>query len=226
MRPRSRTPPSSMTAERAKMTDQMRNYLVPTEIEQTNRGERSFDIYSRLLKDRIIILGTPIDEAVANLIVAQLIHLESEDPDKDISVYINSPGGMVYAGLAIYDTMQFIKPDVATICVGMAMSMGAVILAGGTQGKRMALPNSKILIHQGSAGFHGQPTDIEIQAREAISLVRLMEDIMAKHTGQPVEKLKKDMDRDYYMTAQEAQEYGIIDAVVSSRDSTRAAAAA
>jgi ATP-dependent Clp protease protease subunit len=204
----------------------LEQHVVPMVIEQTSRGERAFDIYSRLLNERIIFLGTPVDDQIANLIVAQLLHLESEVPDKDISIYINSPGGLVYAGLAIYDTMQFIKPDVATICVGMAMSMGAVILAGGTKGKRMALPNSKILIHQGSAGFHGQPTDIEIQAREAISLVRLMEDIMAKHTGQPVEKLKKDMDRDYYMTAQEAQTYGIIDAVVSSRDSTRAAAAA
>jgi ATP-dependent Clp protease protease subunit len=204
----------------------LEQHVVPMVIEQTSRGERAFDIYSRLLNERIIFLGTPVDDQIANLIVAQLLHLESEDPDKDISIYINSPGGLVYAGLAIYDTMQFIKPDVATICVGMAMSMGAVILAGGKKGKRMALPNSKILIHQGSAGVHGPPTDIEIQAREAISLVRLMEDIMAKHTGQPVEKLKKDMDRDYYMTAQEAQEYGIIDAVVTSRDSTRAVAAA
>jgi ATP-dependent Clp protease protease subunit len=200
--------------------------LIPMVIEQTSRGERSFDIYSRLLNERIIFLGTPIDDQIANLIVAQLLHLESEDPDKDISIYINSPGGDVYAGLAIYDTMQFIKPDVATICVGMAMSMAAVILAGGSKGKRMALPNSKILIHQGSAGFHGQPTDIEIQAREAISLVRLMEEIMSKHTGQTTEKVHKDMDRDYYMTSQEAQAYGIIDAVVSSRDSTRAVAAA
>jgi ATP-dependent Clp protease protease subunit len=201
-------------------------HVVPMVIEQTSRGERAFDIYSRLLNERIIFLGTPVDDTIANLIVAQLLHLESEDPDKDISIYINSPGGVVYAGLAIYDTMQFIKPDVATICVGMAMSMGAVILAGGKKGKRMALPNSKILIHQGSAGFHGQSADIEIQAREAISLVRLMEEIMATHTGQPVEKLHQDMDRDYYMTAEEAKDYGIIDAVVTSRDSTRAVAAA
>ena len=156
--------------------------LVPMVIEQTSRGERAFDIYSRLLNERIIFLGMPVDDQIANLIVAQLLHLESEDPDKDISIYINSPGGVVYAGLAIYDTMQFIKPDVQTICVGMAMSMGAVILAGGTKGKRMALPHSKILIHQGSAGFHGQPTDIEIQAREVINLKRLMEEIMSKHT--------------------------------------------
>jgi ATP-dependent Clp protease, protease subunit len=200
--------------------------LVPMVIEQTSRGERAFDIYSRLLNERIIFLGTPVDDQIANLIVAQLLHLESEDPDKDISIYINSPGGVVYAGLAIYDTMQFIKPDVQTICVGMAMSMGAVILAGGTPGKRLALPHSKILIHQGSAGFHGQPTDIEIQAREVISLKRLMEEIMAQHTGQDLEKIAKDMDRDYYMTAEEAKEYGVIDTVVSSRDPISRAAAA
>jgi ATP-dependent Clp protease protease subunit len=191
--------------------------LIPMVIEQTSRGERSFDIYSRLLNERIIFLGTPVDDQIANLTVAQLLHLESEDPDKDISIYINSPGGVVYAGLAIYDTMQFIKPDVATICIGMAMSMGAVILTGGTKGKRMALPNSKILIHQGSAGFSGQPTDIEIQAREVIGLKRSLEEIMAKHTGQSQEKLQKDMDRDYYMTAQEAKDYGIIDNVIVHR---------
>ena len=191
--------------------------LIPMVIEQTSRGERSFDIYSRLLNERIIFLGTPVDDQIANLTVAQLLHLESEDPDKDISIYINSPGGVVYAGLAIYDTMQFIKPDVATICIGMAMSMGAVILTGGTKGKRMALPNSKILIHQGSAGFSGQPTDIEIQAREVIGLKRSLEEIMAKHTGQTQEKLQKDMDRDYYMTAKEAKEYGIIDQVIEHR---------
>ena len=191
--------------------------LVPMVVERNSRGEREYDIYSRLLNERIIFLGTPVTEDIANLIVAQLIHLESEDPDKDISIYINSPGGVVYAGLAIYDTMQFIKPDVATICVGMAMSMGAVILAGGTKGKRMALPNSKILIHQGSAGFHGQPTDIEIQAREVISLKRLMEEIMSKHTSQTIEKVSTDMERDYYMTAAEAREYGIIDRVIEHR---------
>ena len=191
--------------------------LVPMVVEQTSRGERAFDIYSRLLAERIVFLGTPVDDQIANLIVAQLLHLESDDPDKDISIYINSPGGVVYAGLAIYDTMQFIKPDVATICIGMAMSMGAVILTGGTKGKRMALPNSKILIHQGSAGFSGQPTDIEIQAREVIGLKRSLEEIMAKHTGQTQEKLQKDMDRDYYMTAQEAKDYGIIDNVIVHR---------
>jgi ATP-dependent Clp protease, protease subunit len=203
------------------MTDTLqsttRNSVIPMVIEQTSRGERAFDIYSRLLNERIVFLGTPVDDQIANLIVAQLLHLESEDPDKDISVYINSPGGVVYAGLAIYDTMQFIKPDVQTICVGMAMSMGAIILAGGAPGKRLALPHSKILIHQGSAGFHGQPTDIEIQAREVISLKRLMEEIMAKHTGQDLEKVAKDMDRDYYMTAQDAQQYGIIDTVIEHR---------
>jgi ATP-dependent Clp protease, protease subunit len=191
--------------------------VIPMVIEQTSRGERAFDIYSRLLNERIIFLGTPVDDQIANLIVAQLLHLESEDPDKDISLYINSPGGVVYPGLAIYDTMQFIKPDVQTICVGMAMSMGAVILAGGAEGKRMALPNAKILIHQGSAGFHGQPTDIEIQAREVINLKRLMEEIMARHTNQELDKIAKDMDRDYYMTAQEAKDYGIIDVVIEHR---------
>ena len=188
--------------------------LVPVVVQQDSRGERSFDIYSRLLRERVVFIGTPIDDQIANLIVAQLLHLESEDPDKDISIYINSPGGIVYAGLAIYDTMQFIKPDVQTTCVGMAMSMGAVVLAGGTPGKRQALPHSKILIHQGSAGFSGQPTEIEIQAKEVISLKRLMEEIMAKHTGQDLEKISKDMDRDYYMTADEAKEYGIIDTVI------------
>jgi ATP-dependent Clp protease protease subunit len=184
-------------------------------IEQTSRGERAFDIYSRLLNERIIFLGMPVDDQIANLIVAQLLHLESEDPDKDISIYINSPGGVVYAGLAIYDTMQFIKPDVQTICVGMAMSMGAVILSGGTKGKRMALPHSKILIHQGSAGFHGQPTDIEIQAREVINVKRRLEEIIAEHTGQPLERVSKDMERDYFMTSDQAREYGIIDRVIA-----------
>jgi ATP-dependent Clp protease protease subunit len=198
------------------MTEPYKN-VIPMVIEQTSRGERAFDIYSRLLNERIIFLGTPVDDQIANLIVAQLLHLESDDPDKDIALYINSPGGVVYPGLAIYDTMQFIKPDVQTICVGMAMSMGAIILAGGAKGKRMALPNSKILIHQGSAGFHGQPTDIEIQAREVIGLKRLMEEIMATHTGQDLDKISKDMDRDFYMTAKEAQEYGIIDDVIAHR---------
>ena len=191
--------------------------LVPMVIEQTSRGERAFDIYSRLLNERIIFLGTPVDDQIANLIVAQLLHLESEDPDKDISIYINSPGGSVYAGLAIYDTIQFIRPDVQTICVGIAMSMGALLLAGGADGKRMALPNAKILIHQVSSGFQGQATDIEIQAREVINIKRRLEEIIAKHTNQEIEKVSRDMERDYFMSAQEAQDYGIIDTVIEHR---------
>jgi len=191
--------------------------LVPMVIEQTSRGERAFDIYSRLLNERIIFLGTPVDDQIANLIVAQLLHLESEDPDKDISVYVNSPGGSVYAGLAIYDTMQFIKPDVQTICIGIAMSMGALLLAGGAKGKRMALPNAKILIHQVTSGFQGQATDIEIQANEIIAIKRRLEEIITHHTGQELEKVAKDMERDYFMTSAEAQEYGIIDRVIEHR---------
>ncbi|MDO8509509.1 MAG: ATP-dependent Clp endopeptidase proteolytic subunit ClpP [Nanoarchaeota archaeon] len=191
--------------------------LVPMVIEQTSRGERAFDIYSRLLNERIIFLGTAVDDQIANLIVAQLLHLESEDPDKDISIYVNSPGGSVYAGLAIYDTMQFIKPDVQTICVGIAMSMGALLLAGGAKGKRMALPNAKILIHQVSSGFQGQATDIEIQAQEIISIKRRIEEILAKHTEQELAKVSRDMERDYFMTSAEAREYGIIDRVIEHR---------
>jgi len=191
--------------------------LIPMVIEQTSRGERSFDIYSRLLNERIIFLGTPIDDQIANLIVAQLIHLESEDPEKDIQIYINSPGGQVYSGLAIYDTMQYIKPDIQTTCVGIAMSMGAIILAGGAKGKRVALPNAKILIHQVSGGFQGQATDIEIQARETINLKRRLEEILALHTEKPADQVAKDMERDYFMTSQEAQEYGIIDNVIAQR---------
>ena len=191
--------------------------LVPMVVEQTSRGERAFDIYSRLLNERIIFLGTPIDDQIANLVVAQLIHLESEDPDKDISIYVNSPGGSVYAGMAIYDTMQFIKPDVATICCGVAMSMGALLLAGGAKGKRMSLPNSKILIHQVSAGFSGKATDIEIHAREIIDMRRRLDEIIATHTGQPIEKVRSDTERDYFMSATEAKEYGIVDQVISHR---------
>jgi ATP-dependent Clp protease, protease subunit len=191
--------------------------LIPMVIEQTSRGERSFDIYSRLLNERIIFLGTQVDDQIANLIIAQLLHLESEDPDKDINLYINSPGGSVYSGLAIYDTMQFIKPDVATTCVGIAMSMGALLLAGGAEGKRTALPNSKILIHQVWGGYQGQASDIEIHARETIALKRKLEEIMARHTSQDVEKVRTDMDRDYFMTAEEATEYGIIDRVIVHR---------
>jgi ATP-dependent Clp protease protease subunit len=179
-------------------------------VEQTSRGERAFDIYSRLLNERIIFLGTPVDDQIANLIVAQLLHLESEDPDKDISIYINSPGGSVYAGLAIYDTMQFIRPDVQTICVGIAMSMGALLLAGGAKGKRMALPNAKV-----SSGFQGQATDIEIHAREVIELRRRLDEIIAQHSGQEIEKVRADTERDYFMSSDEAKEYGIIDRVIS-----------
>ncbi len=186
-------------------------------VEQTSRGERAFDIYSRLLNERIIFLGTPINDDIANLVVAQMIHLESEDPDKDISMYVNSPGGSVYAGLAIYDTMQFIKPDVSTICVGVAMSMGALLLAGGASGKRMALPNSKILIHQVSGGFQGQATDIEIHAKEIIDVRSRLDEIIAHHTGQEIEKVAKDTERDYFMSAEEAVEYSIVDRVLEHR---------
>ena len=191
--------------------------LIPMVIEQTSRGERSFDIYSRLLNERIVFLGTPIDDQIANLVIAQLLHLESEDPDKDIYMYLNSPGGNVYSGLAIYDTMQFIKPDISTICIGIAMSMGALLLAGGAEGKRMALPNSKILIHQVWGGYQGQAADIEIHARETIALKRRIEEIMAEHTGQELETLKRDMDRDFYMTSEEAKAYGLIDRVIEHR---------
>src|SRR5256885_1472268 len=195
--------------------------LVPMVVEQTSRGERAFDIYSRLLNERIVFLGTPVTDDIANLIVAQLLHLESEDPDKDISLYVNSPGGSVYAGLAIYDTIQFIKPDVQTICVGIAMSMGALLLAGGAADKRMALPNAKILIHQVWGGFQGQATDIEIHARETIALKRRLDEIIAEHTGQQMDKVSKDMERDYFMTPQEAQDYGIIDSVIIHRDTAQ-----
>jgi ATP-dependent Clp protease protease subunit len=183
-------------------------------VEQTSRGERAFDIYSRLLNERIVFLGTPVSDDIANLVVAQLLHLESEDPDKDISLYINSPGGSVYAGLAIYDTMQFIKPDVQTICCGIAMSMGALLLAGGAEGKRMSLPNSKILIHQVSSAFQGQATDIEIHAKEIIDVRRRLDEILAKHTKQDLEKVAKDTERDYFMSAEEAKNYNLIDRVI------------
>ncbi len=191
--------------------------LIPMVVEQTSRGERAFDIYSRLLNERIIFLGTPINDQVANLIVAQLLHLESEDPEKDIAIYVNSPGGNVYAGLAIYDTIQFIKPDVSTICIGIAMSMGALLLAGGTKGKRYVLPNSKILIHQLSGGFEGPAADIEIHAREALSLRRRLDEILAQHTGQPLEKVERDTERDYFMTAEDALAYGIVDKIIEHR---------
>jgi ATP-dependent Clp protease protease subunit len=189
--------------------------LVPMVIEQTSRGERSFDIYSRLLNDRIVMVGSAIDDEVANVVVAQLLHLESEDPEKDVAIYVNSPGGDVYAGLAIYDTMQFIKPDVRTTCVGIAMSMGAVLLAAGAKGKRSALPNAKILIHQVWTGqFGGQASDVEIRAREVIDLKKRVEQIIADHTGQPLERVSADTDRDHFLTAVEAVEYGLIDEVI------------
>jgi ATP-dependent Clp protease protease subunit len=191
--------------------------LVPFVIEQTSRGERSFDIFSRLLNERVIFLGTPVVDEVANLIVAQLIHLESDDPDKDISLYINSPGGSVYAGLAIYDTMQFIKPDVSTICVGSAMSMGALLLAGGAEGKRFALPNARVLIHQVAGGYEGQATDIEIHAKEVLNLRDRLDEIISSHTGQKIEKVRQDTERDYFMSAAEAKDYGIIDDVIAHR---------
>jgi ATP-dependent Clp protease protease subunit len=185
-------------------------------VEQTSRGERAFDIYSRLLNERIVFLGTPVDDQIANLIVAQLLHLESEDPDKDISIYINSPGGSVYAGLAIYDTMQFIKPDVSTICVGIAMSMGSLLLTGGAKGKRFSLPNSRILIHQPSAGFEGQSSDIEIHMTEILKMRKKIDEIYAEHTGKPEETVHDDMERDRFFTAEQALEYGLIDKVISA----------
>jgi ATP-dependent Clp protease protease subunit len=186
-------------------------------VEQTHRGERSYDIYSRLLKDRIIFIGTAVDDSVSNLVIAQLLFLESEDPEKDIYLYINSPGGSVTAGMAIYDTMQYVKPDVSTICVGQAASMGALLLASGANGKRFALPNSRILIHQPLGGFQGQATDIEIQAREILRLREILNGILAKHTKQSLKKIQSDTDRDYFMSGEEAKEYGIVDEVVTYR---------
>jgi ATP-dependent Clp protease, protease subunit len=191
--------------------------LVPMVVEQTARGERSFDIYSRLLNDRVVFLGGQVAEETANLIVAQLVHLESDDPDKDIHLYINSPGGSIYAGLAIYDTMQFIKPDVQTICYGIAMSMGSLLLAGGAPGKRLALPNSRILIHQPSGGFEGQSTDVEIQAKEILELRARVDQIYAKHTGQSIERVHADMERDRFFNGEEALAYGLVDRVIDHR---------
>ncbi|HLH66555.1 MAG TPA: ATP-dependent Clp endopeptidase proteolytic subunit ClpP [Solirubrobacteraceae bacterium] len=191
--------------------------VVPMVIEQTARGERSFDIYSRLLNDRVVFLGGQIDEQAANLVVAQLVHLESDDPEKDISLYINSPGGSIYAGLAIYDTMQFIVPDVQTICYGIAMSMGSLLLAGGAPGKRMALTNSRILIHQPSGGYEGQTTDVEIHAREILQMRAKIDEIYARHTGKPVERVHADMERDRFFCAQEAMAYGLVDRVLDRR---------
>jgi ATP-dependent Clp protease protease subunit len=191
--------------------------LVPTVVERSARGEREYDIFSRLLNERIVFLGQPVDDQIANLIVAQLLHLESVDPDKDISIYINSPGGSIYAGLAIYDTMQFIKPDVSTICCGIAMSMGSLLLAGGAAGKRLSLPNSRILIHQPSAGFEGQSSDIEIHAREILKTRERIDHIYSEHTGRPVEEVHGDMERDRFFRPEEALEYGLIDRIIEHR---------
>lgn len=191
--------------------------LIPIVIEQTNRGERAYDIYSRLLKDRIIFIGTPIDDALANTVIAQLLFLQTEDPDKDISLYINTPGGIVSSGLAIYDTMQYVKPDVATYCVGQATSMGALLLTAGAKGKRYALPHSRIMIHQPMGGFHGQATDVEIHAKEILKMKDILNSILASHTGQPFEKIQADTERDFFMSGEEAKEYGIVDEVIKSR---------
>jgi len=188
--------------------------LIPMVVEQTARGERAYDIYSRLLKDRIVFIGTPIDDDIANLAVAQLLFLEKEDPDKDIDLYVNSPGGVVSAGLAIYDCMQIIKPDVATICIGQAASMGAVLLSAGAPGKRYCLENARVMIHQGSAGCQGTPSDIDIMAREILRYKKLLQEILAKHTGQPVEKITQDTDRDFWMSGAQAKEYGVVDSVL------------
>lgn len=198
--------------------------LVPMVVEQTNRGERAYDIYSRLLKDRIVFLGTPINDTVANLIIAQLLFLEAEDPDQDISFYINSPGGSVTAGLAIYDTMQYIRPDVSTICIGLAASAGALLLAAGAASKRYTLPHSTVMIHQPLGGVQGQASDIEIHAREILRMKDALNHILVSHTGQPLEKLQEDTERDRFLTADEAKEYGLIDEVITSRDGARAAA--
>jgi len=192
--------------------------MIPAVIESTPRGERSWDLYSRLLKERIIFIGTPIDDNVANSVVAQLLYLQSEDATKDINMYINSPGGVIYAGLAIYDTMQWLRPEVSTVCMGMAMSMGAVLLAAGQKGKRYALPNSTVLIHQPLGGAEGQATDIEITAREVLRLRRSLTDILSKHTGQSVERITLDSDRNYYLTAPQAVEYGLVDEILGSEE--------
>lgn len=192
--------------------------LIPMVIEQSSRGERAYDIYSRLLKDRIIFLGTAINDEVANLLIAQLLFLESEDPDKDINFYINSPGGVVTAGMAVYDTMQYIKPDIATVCIGQAASMGAVLLAAGARGKRYALPNARILIHQPMGGFQGQASDIAIQAKEILRMKETLNGVLAFHTGKALEQIQSDTDRDYFMSGQEAKDYGLIDHVITNRD--------
>jgi ATP-dependent Clp protease protease subunit len=196
--------------------EQPLDYLVPMVVETTNRGERAFDIYSRLLKDRIVFIGTPIDDGIANLVIAQLLYLQSEDPEKDISLYINSPGGVVSAGLAIYDTMQYIRPKVSTLCIGMAYSMGAVLLAGGAPGSRFALPHANILIHQPLGGAQGQASDIQIHAREILRTRELLNEILAKHTGQDLQKVQQDTERDFFMTPEQAKAYGIIDDIIQA----------
>ena len=201
------------------------SYLVPMVIEQTNRGERAYDIYSRLLKDRIVFIGTPIDDAVANLVIAQLLFLESEDPDKDIHIYINSPGGVVTAGLAIYDTMQYVKPKISTLCMGQAASMASLLLCAGTKGKRFALPHSRILLHQPLGGFQGQASDIEIHAKEILKMREELNQIYVRHTGQPVEKIRQDTDRDFFLSGEEAKAYGLVDEIVTRREVAAAAQA-
>ncbi len=205
--------------------DRISNYLVPMVVESTNRGERAFDIYSRLLKDRIVFIGTPIDDQVANLVIAQLLFLQSEDADKDVFLYINSPGGVVSAGLAIYDTMQYIKPDVSTICIGMAYSMGAVLLAGGAANKRFALPHANILIHQPMGGMQGQASDIQIHAKEILRTREVLNGILAQHTRQPIERVQQDTDRDFFMTPEQAKAYGLIDDIIQNPQEAMAVAA-
>ena len=200
------------------MTDKIYNQLVPMVVEQTPRGERAFDIYSRLLKERVIFITGPIEDYMANLIVAQLLFLEAENPDKDINVYINSPGGSITSGMSIYDTMTYIKPDISTLCIGQAASMGAILLAGGTSGKRFALPNSRIMIHQPLGGFQGQASDFEIHAKEILSMKKKLNEILAFHTGKEVEQLEKDTERDNFMNGEEAKDYGLIDKVISERE--------
>ena len=204
----------------------VQDYLVPMVVESTNRGERAFDIYSRLLKDRIVFIGTPIDDQIANLVIAQLLFLQSEDPEKDISLYINSPGGQVTAGLAIYDTMQYIRPDVATICIGMAYSMGSILLTGGTRGKRYSLPHANILIHQPWGGMQGQATDIQIHAKEILRTREVLNGIISKHSQQPIERVQQDTERDYFMTPDAAKAYGLIDDIIQNPDAAAALVAA
>jgi ATP-dependent Clp protease, protease subunit len=215
----------AQVAPRSELRGEAMNYLVPMVVESTNRGERAFDIYSRLLKDRIIFIGTPIDDQVANLVIAQLLFLQSEDPEKDIAIYVNSPGGQVTAGLAIYDTMQYVRPPVSTICIGMAYSMGAVLLAGGAAGRRYALPHANILIHQPWGGMQGQASDIQIHAKEILRTRELLNSILAKHTRQPIERVQQDTERDYFLTPEQAKAYGLIDDIILTPEKLPAAVA-